>query len=316
MLIVMADESGFQTDGYFGMAGYIAEEAEWRALSARWRAALLQHGAPYLHMKDLVGFREVYEGWTEGRRRPFLSDLIDIIEALELRAIGAVMKVADFRALTPEQRERFIAPYFMVWQELIYGTGIHETETFPGEKLQFVYSRQDDFASKMRWLWNHAQRERHYGASLGDLRFADMRDVPGLQAVDLLAYEFRHHYHLRDARPDLPMRIPLARLITHQQRLGAHMLKYIPEWLVWAQANGVAESMIRLVNRNPERYAAMKGERQPPGVDAETGTARMRVLEKYIPLADTLAFRSILGPEAGPAGAVNRRIYREAIRRR
>ena len=30
------------------------------------------------------------------------------------------------------------------------------------------------------------------------------------------------------------------------------MLKYLPEWLIWAQANGTAEAMIRLANSDEE----------------------------------------------------------------
>src|SRR5437762_3556255 len=76
MLIAMADESGFQTDGYFGMAGYIGESDVWSELNRRWPAALRKSNAPFLHMKDFAGFRGPYIGWTEKQRRTLLQDCI------------------------------------------------------------------------------------------------------------------------------------------------------------------------------------------------------------------------------------------------
>jgi hypothetical protein len=71
MLIGMADESGFQTGGYFGMAGYLADHDVWAELNPLWNEALKKNGAPYLHMKEPHEVHSARRGplwWTLGRR--------------------------------------------------------------------------------------------------------------------------------------------------------------------------------------------------------------------------------------------------------
>src|SRR5437867_3598268 len=105
MQIAMADESGFAGEGrqdpYFSMAAFVADDRDWAELTVRWREALAKHKAPYLHMREFAHRIELFRGWTEDQRRALMADLLRIIAGLELYAVGAVMRVADFEALTP-----------------------------------------------------------------------------------------------------------------------------------------------------------------------------------------------------------------------
>ncbi len=118
------------------------------------------------------------------------------------------------------------------FHETILAVGLSRLHAFPGDRLDMVYSRQDDFKKMMRGLWRWSQENREYGPSLGTLDFQDMRDVPGLQVADLLVYEFRHYYHLRETRPDLDLRLPFRVMLEHQKVLGVKMLKYLPYWVL------------------------------------------------------------------------------------
>jgi hypothetical protein len=89
MQIVMADESGFAGDGYFAMAGYVADHELWAAFDPYWNAILRKHGVDHFHMKDFAHARGAFEGWDEDRRRPLMADLLEIVTSAPIRAIGA-----------------------------------------------------------------------------------------------------------------------------------------------------------------------------------------------------------------------------------
>ncbi len=197
------------------------------------------------------------------------------------------MKVADFLALKAAQQEALVAPYMMCWQEMIHGAGINKfVSQIPGERIDFVYSQPDDFKSKMQSLWNFSKGYRDYGDFLGRLSFADMRSVAGLQAADLLVYELRHLYHLRDTRPDLGPRLPYRVLMAHQDAVGAQRLKYLPRWLIVAQANGVIEPMMDMITVDMDTYGAMHAQQYPPLINPLRDLPMIRVWEKW----DLLSF--------------------------
>jgi hypothetical protein len=103
-------------------------------------------------------------------------------------------------------------------------------DAYPLSRIDFVYSRQDQFKRHMERIWAWCKENRSYGSRLGQLAFLDMRTVPGLQAADLLVYEFRHAYHLKDTRPDLAKRFPWRRVLEHQESNDCKTLKYLTRW--------------------------------------------------------------------------------------
>lgn len=144
-----------------------------------------------------------------------------------------------------------------------------------------LYSQQDEFKRHLTGLWAAAKANKSYGERLSDLRFGDMRDVPGLQAADLLAWEFRHYYHLRRTRPDLRVRVPFQVLIEHQLAQGIKRLKFLPGWYLEAQANGIQQAVMSVVMENIDRYGFLYRDLAPPALDDMRDLRLMGLLGKY-----------------------------------
>lgn len=293
MNVVMADESGFAGDGYFAMAGYVAETDVWTGFNELWDLILRKHGIEYFHMKDFAGRRELFTGWDEPRRVALMADLLEAITAGPLFAIGACLKMADFERLSARlSQEGINAPYMACFHEMILGAGLTgATSDYPLSAIDFIYSRQDEFRKSMKRLWEFSRGYRDYGPALGILEFQDMRTVPGLQAADLLVYEFRHFYHLKDRRPDLKMRVPFRRLIEHQNELHVRRLKYLPGWLLELQANGLVEPGMHIISSDPS-WDFMYQQLNPGFPDLKRDLARMKLLDKYIPFDPIKAFNN------------------------
>jgi hypothetical protein len=246
------DESGHSSETNFvSIAAFAAEADVWSKFDGDWRRVLQSADAPYLHMREFAHSRGVYLGWDEGRRRQLLAGAVEAINANGLKAIGAAISVAEFRALSHQAQEAFQDPFFCCLQETSYGValqGLHEPDDL---QIRSVFSQQDEFGGKLRLLWDSLRAKRGEFEKLEPIEFADMREVPGLQAADVLAYELRHFYHLRQTKPQNKPRWPFQQIVRYQRRvLGASMLKYLPGWYLQLQATGgFDEAMSKIMSR-------------------------------------------------------------------
>lgn len=280
----MADESGIHgAADFFSMVAYVADHRVWREFDIEWRAALTKHGAPYLHMREFAHFRGAFKGWSEERRQALMHDLLLAITARDLQALGVALRVDDFDRLPVKARDGYVGPYLVCFYELIWGLGLKSTRALPFEPVDFVYSRQDEFRKMMRRAWAHAKEAESYGRRLGVLEFQDMRDVPGLQAADLLGWEFRHYYHLKAKRPELSLRFPFEMLLRHQEWVQSKTLKYLPGWYLQFQAAGIINQAMDAMYSDSETWEYMLDEIRPPLLDTRDDLRRLRVLERYIP---------------------------------
>jgi hypothetical protein len=99
---------------------------------------------------------------------------------------------------------------------------------------------------------------------MGSLEFENMREVPALQAADLLAYELRHYYYLRKVRPMSAPRWAFREIVRHQNlAYNARMLKYLPLWYLKAQAGGTFEQLMHTMLSDPSKYHQRWNEMTP-----------------------------------------------------
>lgn len=268
MLTGFFDESGHSSaTEFFALAAFVAEDADWATFGDRWRQALAQSGASYLHMREFAHRVGAFKGWTEEQRRGLLAGCVDAINSIPAIAVGAATSVADFMALSPQEQTTLQDPFFCCFQEVVRGAAISACFEPPGIRVRMIFSQQDEFSAMARQLWDVMASAIDVKERMESLAFQDMRGVPALQAADLLAYEFRHYYHLRKTRPELAPRWAFVEIVRHQRTTyNAYRLKYLPGWYLKAQAEGAFEELIGTMSNDPERYEPQLSELFP-GVD-------------------------------------------------
>lgn len=132
---------------------------------------------------------------------------------------------------TLEEAEQLLLFTCRVLQTLM-SHRIRTTERDLTELANMIFSQQDEFRPKAMKLWNAMRQDSDVRTRIGSLVFRNMRDVPALQAADLLAYELRHFYHLLKTKSGTPHRWAFREIVLHQR--NAHqtfMLKYLPTLL-------------------------------------------------------------------------------------
>lgn len=108
MLSAYMDETGhFQDRGqrFVGMAGLIATAHNWKRFETKWKAALNKFQIPYFHMVEFAGFKGVFEGWSEIKRRNLLDRLLTIIDVTYGFPVGSVIPLDVYRSLSPERQQ-------------------------------------------------------------------------------------------------------------------------------------------------------------------------------------------------------------------
>lgn len=259
MLVGFFDESGHSSGTeFFALAAFVAQDSHWVAFDEQWRNALSRHGAPYLHMREFAHWVGPFKGWTEDRRKGLLGDCVTAIKSIRAIAVGAAMSVEDFKKLDYEAQSTLQDPFFCCFQEVVRGAALNAHLEREGLKVQMVFSRQDEFRAMASKLWNVMAKHIDVNERMASLEFQDMRTVPGLQAADLLAYEFRHFYHLRQTKPGTPSRWAFKEIVRHQwEAHGARMLKYLPNWYLESQADGTFDEVMSVMLSNTAKFSEL-----------------------------------------------------------
>lgn len=265
MLIGYFDESGHSSGtDFFALAAFVSDDLEWTRFDKQWQSALKQNGAPYLHMREFAHFRGPFEGWTEKKRHSLLGQCVAAINSIHAIAVGAAMSVEDFKTLDHNGQSRLQDPFFSCFQEVVRGVALNASFEPEGYLANLIFSQQDEFRPKAMKLWNAMRQDSDVRTRIGSLVFRNMRDVPALQAADLLAYELRHYYHLRKTKSGTPHRWAFREIVLHQRNTHqAFMLKYLPKWYLQAQASGTFDGIMGQKKGDPDNFISLLSEMTP-----------------------------------------------------
>lgn len=198
MLIAYLDESGAVGTPILTIAGYPSDESKWKRFECEWRKCLKEHGARYLHMRELSQSRGEFKGWPEEKRRAFLGQLISIIKSCVVFRVGAVVPYKDYQqtvgAIEPQPNR--LTPFWCCFLSSISAILAYceQRGITDGVALVFDENTQpkrhaDGYFASLQELPEIKNRHQ-----LVSLSFADDKEATPLQAADLLAYEL-NKYH-------------------------------------------------------------------------------------------------------------------------
>jgi hypothetical protein len=213
------DESGMERNRSVVLGGIVGRKEECDLAAKEWVSALYNAGIT-------LPFHSV-EFWnrTDGKmHRPYahlsVSDanllahlLTEIITTPPLKPIGVAFGVELFMQLSQDERrwlttnKRFgkdwptqgapTKPYFFVFQAC---TQVATKEVPAGEKIYFVFDRQDEFADRARILYDETLAlQNEFTKRMGEaIVFTSKTEAVMLQAADFVAYLTR--WYAEDCR--------------------------------------------------------------------------------------------------------------------
>jgi len=203
------------------LAGYVFDADAWEHFDAQWWAALDRHGAKYFHCKDAFHLVKPFDAWTHPQVDALYHDLREALKESAPNGVVSIVNLADYRALLP-QGNKADDPYCLCFADCMA-----YIEALAGAREDYVtvtLDSQDDFGNAALGIWKEMTDydDDQSGRKVQKIAFAKMRQIPGLQGADVLAWEANKQVTEVLRATDRPTRKSLLDLLGNL----AHNVKY------------------------------------------------------------------------------------------
>lgn len=196
------DESGKAEDPkckVISLAGFMAPRHDWRAFEEAWKAALIRHRVPFLHMRLLDKRRGPYNKWCDEQVKALLSDLIGVIQRSQLLGQACAF-IADDLSRAAEEHSIRVNHYAFS----LYVLACQFSMLCSNRPFQMILDKIDKGRPKADIAHKYFENDRYMSwrnwptiipISKNSAESSD--DMPALQAADLAAWEARKSIELK-----------------------------------------------------------------------------------------------------------------------
>jgi hypothetical protein len=182
------------------VSGYVGYKNQWDYFEGLWRAVMERHGVPYFHMREMADPDGPFKKWLppeehEEERAAFFIDMVGAILKSMLRKISAAVWISDLTKFNAEHGtalEPFpLAAYTCLVQIQQQYHDVPATATFDRiEKIDDKLRKARAYADSDPRTYSDISFIEHI-AACGVPKGVTSREIPALQAADLVAWEFR-----------------------------------------------------------------------------------------------------------------------------
>ena len=186
------DES--HNSGVYAVAGFAATVDRWRLFDSDWSRLLANYRLTSFHAKDYAHSENEFAGWKgdEAKRKTFMERLIAIVARRCMVAIGVVIDRSAFQNMIAQDKS--IAEFYSNEYAMAALMSLLLTRRWAGgcaftDPVDYVFDRGNPQRSGFQRAYDLALRIPGERSRLGALSFADDKQIPALQAADLIVYE-------------------------------------------------------------------------------------------------------------------------------
>ena len=258
MLKAFIDDSGSGGDSpWYVLAGYLGTVEGWAAFDDQWAAVLHRHPRiEYFKSSEAERLRGrgQWAGVSKEQRTSKLNALIDVIAQCARRAICVRMRQLDYNDLVKGGiPPAWDSPYYLL-QTFIIGAAINiERNDGECEPIAFVFDRDQKHEKRSQEMLPAVRRMPSLYGSLVDVSYQSEQDSLPLQAADLLAWQIRRFFSVKEPRREqfdfaqrsLPKephtfvvnKVMAGSIIAHMRELAARLagsLGHSPDLRTWA----------------------------------------------------------------------------------
>ena len=194
MIVGYFDETENSRADFVAMSGYLADHSNWDALSTDWDLLLKKHKIPYLHVKDFLAAKKVYEdlGWNKPPKSTsaldVLGEFIDVICKHTIMGVGIGVDAKKYREILKDVRKKD-KPEVFCFERTIRRVLEASHALQWEEPLAVIFDDCEQYSMKAYAnLCEIQRRSPELRTRIGMIGFGNDEIVPPLQAADVLAY--------------------------------------------------------------------------------------------------------------------------------
>jgi hypothetical protein len=211
------DESGTHAgSAAVSVAGYIARPEQWIAFEPEWRKVLSDFGLEFFHWSDCesAAAGTPYAGWSREKRRDAFAQLVDITNRHAIASVGCVIERSLYEKHVPKHIQRaYNGLYGLAAQNCadsaatLVKTRLAEKGISSDARIAYVFEASPGGVGQVSNLFNENINDpvRRDFFRIQDFRFGLKKELPPLQAADILAYELFRYLPMKlgiDKKPE------------------------------------------------------------------------------------------------------------------
>jgi len=206
------------------LAGFAGTDPIWNRIDRQWGAVLDRHGVKFMHMKDAIALQEEFRGWDYPRVRLMILDLLKSLGPFNqspIKGVVCTVMMDGFRSAKRKYpmlpRPEFICTVSCLTLSWLWYSNIPRRSVELEAKCgDLFFDRNENFLGHATDIWNHKNlKNRPAFRAIRTTAPADMRDFPGLQMADMLAWAYSRP-HGRGGYEDICEAIRKAIPVWHQ----------------------------------------------------------------------------------------------------
>jgi hypothetical protein len=204
-LITANFDDSQSTGDVWTVGGYVGYANQWNYFERLWKEAMARHGVPYFHMKEMASPSGPFAKWLPPEDHvdeiaAYFKDLVAAIKKSALYKISSTVWLKDLERFNQETGLG-LEPYPVAAHACLAMIGLK----YEDRPVTAIFDRIEKVGSKLATARSYLAGDQFIYPGLCDnvattwLRApATSRDVPALQAADLIAWEVRKaHFSMK-----------------------------------------------------------------------------------------------------------------------
>jgi hypothetical protein len=188
-------------DTIWVVGGYVGYPNQWELFESLWNAALVRHGVPYFHMREMGKPNGVFSKWHPPEEHQeevlaFLKDLVAAIKKSHLRQFGSAVWIAELERFNKEKNQK-IRAYPLAALACMTQIAHH----YKSVAVTTIFDRVEQVDSKLKTAREYVESDRFlfpglckFITSVPLAEGLSYKNVPAIQAADFAIWEARRGY--------------------------------------------------------------------------------------------------------------------------
>lgn len=184
------------------IAGCVSTSEQWQAFEVEWKEALDKYllprwpksrRPPFFHMKEFAnGKSKLYAGMPKEEKDAFLSTLHAIMKKYTLRRFATCVPMADYQALTDEEKFVFGHPHMGAAVNCMKALREWAIKIGLKERMAYIFEKGSGHDRHLSEAFYRQNEEQWQEYRIRSVTHIEKHEMMPLQAADIIAFEWRH----------------------------------------------------------------------------------------------------------------------------